>query len=158
MTIERPMTIGRVARELDVRPSALRHYEKLGLLDPPRHAESGYRTFTRNDVERARFIVRARELGFGLEEIHEIIGVHERGLATCALVLDRIREKVEEAERNIAELVAFRDLLVEIERNASRDGDASSADGPPGRVCCVIEGSDPRGAPGRRAPEAKGEN
>lgn len=62
-----------LARRTGCHLETIRYYEKIGLLpDPPRSA-SGYRIYDETDVRRLRFILRARELGFGLEEIRGLL-------------------------------------------------------------------------------------
>ena len=60
----------------------IRYYEKIGMLrDPPRTA-SGYRVYDDSDVSRLRFILRARELGFAIEEIRGLLELVDGGTQT----------------------------------------------------------------------------
>ena len=64
----------------------IRYYEKIGLLrDPPRSA-SGYRLYDETDIRRLRFILRARELGFGIDEIRGLLHLVDCQSQTCAEV------------------------------------------------------------------------
>jgi len=65
------MTISQVAREIHVRPSAIRYYERIGLL-PPAERRSGQRRYDRTVLYRLAIIHRARELGFTLSEIRQL--------------------------------------------------------------------------------------
>ena len=69
----KPLTIGQVARQAEVGVETVRFYERKGLLaEPPRKA-SGYRQYDDAAVNRIRFIKRAKELGFTLTEIKELM-------------------------------------------------------------------------------------
>ena len=65
--------IGDVARQTGITPRMIRHYEKLGLIPPPVRQGSGYRSYTRADVDRLRFIRSARDLGFPLAETASLL-------------------------------------------------------------------------------------
>src|SRR5262245_14308151 len=67
------MTIGQVARQGGVGVETVRFYERRGLLQEPSRKESGYRHYGDETVSRLRFIRRAKELGFSLKEIGELL-------------------------------------------------------------------------------------
>lgn len=67
------MKVGDVARLAGVTVRTLHHYDELGLLQPSRHAESGYRLYTDEDLERLQQILFYRELGLGLDQIGEVM-------------------------------------------------------------------------------------
>ena len=66
-------TIGKVARLAHVSVRALRHYDELGLLRPSRRTEAGYRLYVSEDLERLQQLLFYKELGFGLEEIRDLM-------------------------------------------------------------------------------------
>ena len=66
------LTIGRLAKMVDVGVETVRYYERRGLLEQPARG-TGYRTYTDADVERLRFVRRAKDLGFTLTEISQLI-------------------------------------------------------------------------------------
>src|ERR687896_82889 len=73
-TPTKPLTIGQVARQSGVGVETVRFYEREGLLPrPSREASSGYRQYSPEAVSRLRFIRRAKELGFTLREIGELL-------------------------------------------------------------------------------------
>lgn len=53
----------------------IRHYEKIRLIPPPLRRDSGYRDYSDADVHRLRFAANARDLGFSIEEIRELLGL-----------------------------------------------------------------------------------
>jgi len=60
------LTIGELAGELQLNPKTIRYYEEVGLLPKPRRSESGYRLYSRYEIERLRLVKRAKLLGLSL--------------------------------------------------------------------------------------------
>jgi DNA-binding transcriptional MerR regulator len=73
------MRIGDLGRDCGVNPKTVRYYEALGLLPRPTRAASGHRMYTRQDVERLRFIRRAKAIGLPLASIRQIARYAEGG-------------------------------------------------------------------------------
>ena len=69
------MGIGQASERSGVSARMLRHYEGLGLLSGVARTESGYRQYTEADIHSLRFIKRARDLGFSMAEITELLGL-----------------------------------------------------------------------------------
>lgn len=69
------MNIGEAARLSGVSAKMVRHYESLGLLPPVPRTDSGYRQYGDGEVHTLRFIKRARELGFSMDEIGQLVGL-----------------------------------------------------------------------------------
>lgn len=79
-------SIGEAARRSGVSPRMVRHYEGLGLLPPVARSEGNYRQYSAADVHSLRFIKRARDLGFSMEEIAELVGLwHDRRRASAGV-------------------------------------------------------------------------
>lgn len=98
------ITIGAVARRAGVGIDTIRYYERENLLPPPRRRASGYRDYGPDVVERLRFIRRAKDLGFTLEEIRELLALstdRERGVKS---VKQRAEARLGEVEQRIREL------------------------------------------------------
>ena len=98
------LTIGRVARAAGVPIDTIRYYEREGLLPEPERRLSGYRDYTSDAITRLRFIRRAKELGFSLPEIRELLALsadRERGVRG---VKQRAEARLTEIERRIREL------------------------------------------------------
>ena len=109
-------TIGAVARKAGAGIDTIRYYERAGLLPAPRRRASGYRDYGVDTVARLRFIRRAKDLGFTLEEIRELLALstdRERGVksakqraeARLAQVEQRIRE-LQRVRRGLKQLIA----------------------------------------------------
>lgn len=104
-TITSPaLSIGSVARRAGVGVDTIRYYERAGLMPSPRRRASGYREYGPDAVRRLRFIRRAKELGFSLAEIGELLalsGDRERGVAG---VRQRAQARLAEVELRLREL------------------------------------------------------
>ncbi|MFQ6057642.1 MAG: heavy metal-responsive transcriptional regulator [Anaerolineae bacterium] len=112
------LLIGQLARAVGVNPKTIRYYEEIGVLPQPARTESGYRLYGPEDVERLEFVLRARSLGFSLDEVREILAFRERGEAPCLYVLDRIDRRIAEVEARISALMQLREELTTIRRDA----------------------------------------
>ena len=98
------VTIGAVARQAGVGIDTIRYYEREGLLPTPQRRASGYRDYSRDSVARLRFIRRAKELGFTLADIRELLALsteRERGVGS---VKQRAATRLAEVEQRIREL------------------------------------------------------
>lgn len=77
--------IGELADLCEVKADTLRFYEKHGLLAPSSRTESGYRVYTEADAARLRFILRAKAVGFTLNEISELLSIElDKSNRVCA--------------------------------------------------------------------------
>lgn len=82
----------------------IRHYTRIGLLKPSRDLRNGYKLYRRSDADRLRFIISAKELGFTLAEIEEILDHAAHGDSPCPMVRDIVKKRVEENKQKIKEL------------------------------------------------------
>ena len=97
-------TIGAVARRAGVGIDTIRYYERENLLPAPVRRASGYRDYGPDVVERLRFIRRAKDLGFTLQEIRELLALstdREHGVKS---VKQRAETRLAEVEQRIREL------------------------------------------------------
>lgn len=117
--------IGEVALRAGVSIDAVRYYERRRLLPSAPRTEGGFRLFTPDTVERVRFIKRAQELGFSLDEISELIATG--GARECKRVRDHLKVKLSEVDERIRLMQDFRKTLarhlVACERELSRRAD-----------------------------------
>ena len=79
----------------------IRYYESIGILPPPRRRSNRYRDYSEEDVERARFVAGIRSLDLSLDEIAELLAMHDRREAPCRTLLDRIEQKADQLEEKI---------------------------------------------------------
>ena len=110
----KPLTIGQVARSAGVGVETVRFYERQGLLEEPARRDSGYRQYGEDVVARLRFIKRAKELGFSLKEIKELLALRVDPDTTCAEVKRQAEAKIADVEQKIAALQRIRKALVKL--------------------------------------------
>ncbi|HQU43226.1 MAG TPA: MerR family DNA-binding protein [Pirellulales bacterium] len=119
------LTIGQVARQVDVGVETVRFYERQGLLEEPVRKASGYRQYTEDVIARLRFIKRAKELGFTLKEIKELLALRIGPGTTCADVRELAAAKIGDIQGKIQSLERMKKALVKLARQCSGDGPAS---------------------------------
>jgi MerR family redox-sensitive transcriptional activator SoxR len=132
---EATMTIGEVAARAGVRASAIRYYERVGVL-PPAERESGRRRYTVETVDRLGFIDVAQQAGFSLPEIRELLQESPDGDAAARLQA-LARAKLPEVEALIARATAMRNWL-----ELATDCDCSTLD-----ACALFTDPALRGEP-----------
>ena len=97
------MKIGEVSAASGISQRMIRHYEKIGLVAPAARRHSGYRDYDERDVHTLRFIGRARDLGFPIEEIRQLLALwHDRSRSSAdvkALAVARAAELARKAEQ-----------------------------------------------------------
>lgn len=108
------MTIGQVAQRVGVGVERIRFYERRGLIDEPPRRPSGYRQYPAGAVRRLRFIRRAKDLGFSLREIVELLELRSDAGTHCEDVRSQLEAKIEDVERRIDDLRHVRRALVEL--------------------------------------------
>src|SRR5258708_36948450 len=96
--------IGELSKHADVPEKTIRYYEEIGLLPPARRSANSYRVYEEADVERLRFIRRARALDFALDEITEILAFQERNQPPCQYVMDLMRDQIDQVSVRIHDL------------------------------------------------------
>jgi DNA-binding transcriptional MerR regulator len=128
------MKIGELAGRFGLNVRTLRYYEELGLLPAPARSESRYRLYSEAHVERLRFVLQAKRVGFSLEEIQRIVQLGERGQA-CSYVQETLIRHVREVEAQMAALRRRRDDLTTTVSTWQTQGTV------PGQVCGLIEQS-----------------
>jgi MerR family mercuric resistance operon transcriptional regulator len=105
------LTRGELARATGCNLETIRYYEKIGMMpDPPRTA-SGYRIYDGGHVSRLRFILRARELGFAIEDIRGLLSLMDRGTQTCVEVKARTDRHLTDICAKIADLRRIEKVL-----------------------------------------------
>jgi MerR family copper efflux transcriptional regulator len=102
------MTIGRLAKETRVNIDTIRYYERHGLLPRAARRESGYREYSRDDVARLSFVRRAKELGFSLTDIAELLSLSADRHNGVRGVKRKAERRVADVEQKIHELQRVR--------------------------------------------------
>ncbi|MBP0621904.1 Cu(I)-responsive transcriptional regulator [Cupriavidus consociatus] len=115
------MNIGEAAQASGVSAKMIRHYESIGLVEAPPRTEGGYRRYDERAVHTLRFVRRARNLGFSLDEIRDLLSLwRDRGRASADVKALTLRH-VADLEQRIAELAAMRDTLRQLAQHCSGD-------------------------------------
>jgi DNA-binding transcriptional MerR regulator len=136
MSLGAKMKIGELAKATGLTPKTIRYYELHGLIEEPERAESGYRYFGLDDVERLEFIKKAKRLGLSLDEIKDILAIHRQKQAPCVHVLALLDHKIAEVNEVVENLKAFRQELANL-RDESRQQLDNLPEG--AAICGVIE-------------------
>src|SRR6478752_8529907 len=110
----RSMNIGQASEASGISQRMIRHYEKIGLVPPPPRRDSGYRDYSDTDLHRLRFIANARDLGFGVEEIRQLLGLWSDDGRSSAEVKALALSRADELQRKAVALEAMRRTLVEL--------------------------------------------
>ena len=110
MVVATRLRIGEVSKRTGVAVGALRYYESLGLLKSKR-GENGYRYYAPAAVQEVQFIKKAQALGFSLEDIGEVLHLHQQGDVPCDLVRSLLQEKIEQLAAQIQEMQSFKRSL-----------------------------------------------
>ncbi len=126
----KPLTIGRLAKQATVGIDTVRFYERRGLLPEPSRTAAGYRLYSDDTVARIRFIRRAKSLGFNLDEIGNLLDLHDHGGQKSA-VKQLTQRKLDQIDGKIADLSKIRDVLRKLESKCSGTGDVNG--------CPIIE-------------------
>jgi len=107
------MKIGELARRVGVAPSKIRYLEGRGVL-PSERLANGYRDYGEAAVTALQIILQAQSVGFTLEEIERAMGENRSQQLSCADMVSRLKGKLGELDRHIAQSVAVRDRLAQM--------------------------------------------
>lgn len=108
------LTIGKVAKAAGLGVETVRFYERQGLIAEPARSDSGYRQYGPETIRRLQFIVRAKALGFTLQEIGGLLDLRATPEAGCADVQARAEAKIADIEERITQLDAMKRALGEL--------------------------------------------
>lgn len=131
----RLLKIGEVSKLSGIGIEALRFYEKSGLIDRPNRTSSGYRMYAAAVLERLAFIKQAQVLGFSLIEIKQIIDEKRAGQSPCAEVRDIVRQRLQEVDKRLEEMLRYREELAATLAKWDQMGTSE------GHICGLIEGT-----------------
>lgn len=108
------MKIGEASKSSGISERMIRHYEKIGLMPTPSRRDSGYRDYDDRDVHTLRFIGRARDLGFPIEEIRQLLELWQDRERSSADVKELALARAAELKRKAAELDEMRKSLEDL--------------------------------------------
>jgi MerR family Zn(II)-responsive transcriptional regulator of zntA len=106
------LKISQLAEKTGLSAHTLRFYEKNGLISASDRSEAGYRYYSDADVRRAEFVKTARNIGFSLEDIGQLLSIRvNKDSHSCQEVTDITRHKLDQVQQKIAELESMRSTL-----------------------------------------------
>jgi Cu(I)-responsive transcriptional regulator len=114
-------SIGQAAELTAVSAKMIRHYESLGLIPKARRTAGDYRVYSSADLHSLRFIRRARDLGFSIEEISALLGLWRNQRRTSAAVKKLALQHIAELDRKIEELQSMRATIAKLVEHCHGD-------------------------------------
>jgi MerR family copper efflux transcriptional regulator len=133
--ISAPLRIGELAQRTGVASTALRYYEKTGLIPSPQRTASGYRAYDVSVLPRLAFIRAAQAVGLTLAEIRDVIRIREGGSPPCSHVVDLIERHRAEIRARMRELQQLEQDLAHLARAGAQ---LNPAECDPAGICKVI--------------------
>ena len=130
------LLIGQLAQRAGVGIETVRFYEREGLLEEPSRKPSGYRQYDDAVVDRLRFIKRAKELGFTLKNIKELLSLQLDPTSSCADVKSQAQAKIDDIEDKIRTLKRMKRALVKLTNECSGQGATTQ--------CPILDAVDPK--------------
>jgi len=130
------ITANVLAKKSEVSLYTVRHYTRIGLLKPSRNLRNGYKIYQPSDATRLRFIQAAKNLGFSLSEIADVLDEAKHGNSPCPMVREIVVRRLEENRRKIKEMQKLQRKM----ENALQDWSKMKNSMPDGdSVCHLIE-------------------
>lgn len=116
------MNIGEAAKLSDVNSKMIRRYEEQGIIPKAGRNLSGYRTYSENDVHVLRFVKHARELGFSMKDIKQLVSLWRNKSRSSSQVKTIATKHIGELEKKLSELQAMLGTLKHLTKNCHGDG------------------------------------
>jgi MerR family copper efflux transcriptional regulator len=110
------MNIGQAAKTSGVSAKMIRHYEEVGLVPAPNRTDAGYRQYTAAEVHTLRFIRQARDLGFSIHEIGELVSLWHNRKRPSRLVKALAEAHIQALEQKAQELLTMKSTLEHLVR------------------------------------------
>jgi len=130
------MTVHEVAKKVGVTSDAVRHYVRIGLLNPKRNPDNDYRLFSPADEKRLYFVLRAKQLGFTLSDIRKILSDVMTGASPCPRVRELLQKRMQMNQQKVNELLVMQARMEEADRAWANMPDAMASDD---MLCHLIE-------------------
>jgi len=130
-----PAKIGQVANETGLSIDTIRFYEKQGLLKRSPRTEGGFRLFGVGDIETLKFVRKAQELGFSLNQIRELLILRADHVPDCSHVKELLDQKLTAGESKITELLSLELSLKRALRKCTREMKTTE---PGHENCCPV--------------------
>lgn len=105
---QQTFSIGELAKATATKAETIRYYERIGLLPKPGRTAGNYRSYSTGHLGRLSFVRRARDLGFSIEQVRDLLGLSDQGDRPCKAVDAIARQHLTEVNRKIRDLQALR--------------------------------------------------
>jgi Cu(I)-responsive transcriptional regulator len=115
------MNIGQAAAASGLSAKTIRYYEDIELIAAAQRGENGYRHYNQKAVDELRFVHRARQVGFTVEECRQLVQLHRDPQRRSAHVKDLVLEKCDQLEQRIVQLHSMKDMLMQLAGQCSGD-------------------------------------
>lgn len=109
--MSRTFTIGQLAAAAETPAATIRYYEKIQLLESPSRSGSNYRLYGDEDLARLTFVRRAREIGFTIDQVRNLLAFSDKREGDCCAVTMLTEQHLAEVEQKIADLIVLREHL-----------------------------------------------
>ncbi len=127
-------TISQLAQKSHVNIQTIRFYERKGLIPNPPRSQSGYRQYSQDSVARIKFIRNAKELGFSLREVSELLSLRVDPNTSCDEVKTMAEHKIANIEEKIQALQRIKNALKKLRTECNEQG--------PDGKCPILEALD----------------
>ena len=119
------LTIGNLAKRTGTKVQTIRYYEQIGLMPEPSRTEGGQRRYGATELDRLSFIRHARQLGFSLDAVRELLDLSDHPNQPCDEADSIARRQLKQVEQRIARLEALRTELKRMVRECSGNRSAN---------------------------------
>lgn len=130
------MLTSQLAKKASVPTDTVRYYTKRGLLTATKNPHNGYKEYDLAALQRLKFIHQAREIGFSLNQIEQIIDAANEGQSPCPTVRQLLLQHIEQTKAQIEQMKTHLTMLQETKAQWEQEPDST----PNGEsICCLIE-------------------
>ncbi len=105
------MRVRELAERLEITLDTVRYYTRIGFLSPKKDSINGYKNYGESDEYRLRFILSARQLGFSVKDINQILTEAGKGQTTCPLVRDLLKKRLNDTELIFQQTLKLRNRM-----------------------------------------------
>lgn len=116
-----PLNIGAAAKAAGLSPKMVRYYENVGLIAPAARSGAGYRSYSENDLRALIFIRQARDLGFSVKQIGELLDLWQDRQRASSRVKALASAHLAALDEKMAQLAAMKDALEDLVRHCRGD-------------------------------------
>ena len=106
------MRVNQLAKTLGVTPDTVRFYTRIKVLQPKKSKGNSYREYSEKDISRLKFVLSARQLGFTVDDIQEILAQADKKESPCPTVRRLIDQRLHDTEQRFLEMVRLRERMV----------------------------------------------